>query len=135
VGAKPDNPSKSFFEKICSTKYNSHASAPSLMWGKQHEGDALKAHEELHSQHHQKSHYSLSGLVINPIYPHLGASPDGRVDCVCCGSGVLEIKCPFKYCHVKIEEIDDSTFYLLKTSNGLILNPNHEYFYQVHVYV
>ena len=49
----------------------------------------------------------------------------------CCGSGVIEIKCPYKYRHVKIEEINDSTFYLLKTSDGLKLNPNHEYFYQV----
>ena len=69
--------------------------------------------------------------MVNRIYPHLGASPDGRVDCACCGSGVVEIKCPYKYRHVKIEEIKDSTFYLLKTSDGLKLNPNHEYFYQV----
>ncbi len=35
------------------------------------------------------------GLVILPQYPHLGASPDGYVKCHCCGSGVIEIKCPF----------------------------------------
>ena len=30
-------------------------------------------------------------------YPHLGSSPDGLISCSCCGDGVLEIKCPFKY--------------------------------------
>ena len=131
VGTNPDNPSTSLVEKICSTTYNSHALAPALMWGKQREGDARKAYEELHSKHHHDSHYRLSGLVINPIYPDLGASPDGRVDCACCGSGVIEIKSPYKYRHIKIEEINDPTFYLLKTATGLKLNPNHEYFYQV----
>ena len=77
---------------------------------------------------HQESHY---GLVVNPIYLHLGTSPGGRVDCACCGSGVIEIKCPYKYRHVKIKEINDSIVYLLKTSDGLKLNPNHEYFFQV----
>ena len=36
-----------------------------------------------------------SGLVIHPLYPHMGASPDGLIKCRCCGPGVLEVKCPF----------------------------------------
>ncbi len=27
----------------------------------------------------------------------MGATPDGKVSCDCCGRGVIEIKCPF--CH------------------------------------
>ena len=38
---------------------------------------------------------SVSGLVVNPAWPFLGASPDGIINCTCCGMGVLEIKCPF----------------------------------------
>ncbi len=38
-----------------------------------------------------------SGLLINPHWPFIGASPDGIVCCTCCGKGTLEIKCP--YCH------------------------------------
>ena len=34
------------------------------------------------------------------MYSHMGASPDGTVNCVCCGNGVLEVKCPFT-CHDK----------------------------------
>ena len=28
-------------------------------------------------------------LIIDPKYPHLGASPDGHVKCSCCGDGVI----------------------------------------------
>ena len=35
-----------------------------------------------------------AGLFIDPYRPFLGASPDGIVNCKCCGKGVIEIKCP-----------------------------------------
>ena len=38
-----------------------------------------------------------TGLHINADYPYLGASPDGIIDCDCCGKGLVEIKCPRKY--------------------------------------
>ena len=44
---------------------------------------------------HQQFEYTAAGLVINPLYPHLGASPDGYTECECCGKGIIEIKCPF----------------------------------------
>ena len=37
---------------------------------------------------------SSSGLMIHTQFPHMGATPDGVVNCECCGKGVLEIKCP-----------------------------------------
>ena len=36
-------------------------------------------------------------LHINADYPHLDASPDGIIDCDCCGKELVEIKCPRKY--------------------------------------
>ena len=43
-----------------------------------------------------------SGLIIKPCgffvdenAPYLGASPDSLVDCTCCGSGIVEVKCPW----------------------------------------
>ncbi len=35
------------------------------------------------------------GLCVHPDFPYLGASPDGVVECDCCGRGVMEIKCTF----------------------------------------
>ena len=32
--------------------------------------------------------------LLNTAYPHLGATPDGIVQCMCCGKGVVEVKCP-----------------------------------------
>ncbi|KAL3866251.1 hypothetical protein ACJMK2_043566 [Sinanodonta woodiana] len=36
-----------------------------------------------------------SGLVINPSYPFMGASPDVAASCDCCSEILVEIKCPF----------------------------------------
>ena len=43
---------------------------------------------------HDSVVFQKSGLVINPKYPYIGASPDGVVSCMCCGDGLLKIKCP-----------------------------------------
>ena len=43
---------------------------------------------------HSNFKVMVSGLVVNTKYPHLGASPDGIIECKCCGIGCLEIKCP-----------------------------------------
>ncbi len=60
-----------------------------------------------------------SGLVINPEWPFIGATPDGKVTCTCCGEGIVEIKCP--YCHRK-ENIEvaagEKKFCLKKGSDG-----------------
>ena len=43
------------------------------------------------------------GLILNPLWPFLGAYPNGTVCCApCCGSGVVEIKRP--YCS-RFEEV------------------------------
>ena len=47
------------------------------------------------SKCHRDLVLSVSGLVIDASYPHMGASPDGIVECGCCGRGVIEIKCPY----------------------------------------
>ena len=38
---------------------------------------------------------SVSGFVVNPAWPFLGAFPDSVISCTCCGDGALEIKGPF----------------------------------------
>ena len=48
----------------------------------------------MHTNHSDIS-VDESGFVINPMWPHLGATPDGVVNCTCCGKGILKIKCSF----------------------------------------
>ena len=43
------------------------------------------------SESHVNHSVNLSGLILNPNFPYLGASPDGIVNCLCCGVGCLEI--------------------------------------------
>ena len=47
------------------------------------------------SQTHMNYICTVLGLIINTNYPHLGANPDGIINCKCCGEGLLEIKCQF----------------------------------------
>lgn len=73
-----------------------------------------------------------SGLIINPDYPHLGASPDGKIKCSCCGMGILEIKCPYcKRGDTHEQAAEDKDFCLQNMGGQISLKRNHMYFYQV----
>ena len=70
-----------------------------------------------------------SGLIINPSCPHLGATPDGKISCECCGTGCLEIKCP--YCKRNNDLSDPPTCLITDSSGQLSINKSHSYYYQV----
>ena len=44
---------------------------------------------------HKKVKFEDMGTVISEEYPFLSASPDLQVSCECCGTGLVEIKCPY----------------------------------------
>jgi len=48
------------------------------------------------------------------MYPFEGASPDGMVTCICCGTGVIEIKCPYSCRNKSLKEVSEekSHFFL-----------------------
>ena len=85
---------------------------------------------------HMKSHEDIAvhscGLVINPAYPYLGATPDGVVLCKCCGEG---IKCTFKYKDISpVDEValNDKQYFLKRNPSGEIhLSHSHAYYDQV----
>lgn len=125
-------PSVSLIKQISypeSTKFSTEATK----WGIDHEKTALKAYLSVASGNHQNFEVNDSGLVINPAYPHLGASPDGCVKCTCCGFGVLEIKCPFSCADKTFQDASKtSSFFLEYLSDGSIrLKKSHAYYYQV----
>ena len=70
-----------------------------------------------------------AGLFVDYQNPYLGASPDGLVECACCGKGVLEVKCPF--CHKDNLPEDDSGFCMVNSDGKWSLKRSHSYFYQV----
>ena len=78
-----------------------------------------------------------AGLTVNPLWPELGASPDGKI---CDPSdpeppfGLLEIKCPFTKRDSTINQAaTDNSFYLEHRDNNYYLKRNHScgYFAQV----
>ena len=73
------------------------------------------------------------GLLLDPSNPFVGSSPDGIVQCSCCGCGVLEIKCPYS-CKDKSFEVraDEHSFFLKEDDSGnLHLKESHPYYCQV----
>ena len=71
---------------------------------------------------------------IPSSFSHLGASPDGIVQCTCCGKGVLEIKCPYnaRECTISDAVHENLIDCLEKTPCGFSLKHSHSYYYQIH---
>ena len=77
-------------------------------------------------------HLHNIGLVVNPQFPFLGASPDAKV-CVDGETAIIEIKCPFTARDKTVAEAcEDNSFCLMKDqANEYQLRQNHEYWLQV----
>lgn len=74
------------------------------------------------------------GLVINPSFPFLGASPDGKVydPSVDIKEGILEIKCPFKYRdETPVEACSHPDFFCELIDGHLKLKKNSLHYSQV----
>ena len=90
--------------------------------GCDHEAEAITAYVKS-MNNHQNFTCKQSGLVISASHPYIGASPDGIINCDCCGLHVLEVKCP--YC-IRME--DPSTASCLQNDT---LASSYQYYYQV----
>ena len=62
-------------------------------YGKSMEPHAIQKFISKNKRLHKNLNVSESGLVLMVENPFIGASPDSNVDCFCCGSGLLELKC------------------------------------------
>ena len=102
-------------------------------YGCEHEKAARESYAILAQEKHTNFHIRSSGLIVDTACPHLGATPDGWVECDCCGSGVLEIKCPYSCRESAISErASEKRFCLEKDERGkMTLKTAHEYYYQV----
>ena len=74
-----------------------------------------------------------SGVAHMMKWPYMGATPDGKVTCSCCGTGILEIKCPYCYRGKSIDvAAADKKFCLSRSKDGKIfLDHSQSYYYQV----
>ena len=116
-------------KRIMGYKHNDLSYIPAINWGIRNESIARQQYTSVMSTKHEGFTCSLTGLCVNPLYPHMGVSPDGMTNCHCCGDGILEIKCPFSAKHIDPSSLTSSTCAFL-TSTGY-LNHKHRYYTQV----
>lgn len=95
-------------------------------WGCKHEKAARELYHKQAILLHTGFEIADSGLVIDPQWPYIGASPDGIINCKCCERGVLKLNA-----HTVTVENEDSKF-CLQEQNGLLqLDHAYAYYYQV----
>lgn len=125
-------PSQSLVKVICYPEAYKFSSK-STGWGCKHEKKARDFYKQQMVKYHNKFVVNDCGLFLNPKWPHLGASPDGKISCQCCSEGVVEIKCPYCHRHDNLEKsLCDKQFCLKKYDNGdVFLDREHAYYYQV----
>lgn len=124
-----DSPSQSLVSSILIHK---HINSAPIVWGRKNEAIAREQYKKLMKHSHQNFSVKVTGLHINPAYPHLGASPDGLVSCDCCGEGMVEIKCPYSIKDLPpVAAVNNRNFFMSKDENGMHLKKSHAYFYQV----
>ena len=127
------NPAQSLVKSICYPQELAFSSKQTD-WGQKYEKVAREQYlKSQRPRHANILEVTDSGIVINPKWPFIGASPDGIVDCYCCGKGVLEIKYPYSHRHESIEAAasNDPNFCLKKDEDLLYLDHKHAYYYQV----
>ena len=90
---KKDKPAPSVIKMIC-TPTEDLSSVPAIQWGRKHERTAAKEYGDAMMKQHEEMEIKQTGLWLSKDHPFIGASPDAIVTCKCCGTGVVEIKCP-----------------------------------------
>ncbi len=107
-----------------------------MEWGRAEEDTARESYTRKQELQHEGLKVEKCGFIMNSSFPELGASPDALVDCVCCGKGCVEIKCPHKHCdHIIFQACADEDFCLEVTNDKLQLKNTHVYYKQVQTQV
>ena len=133
IDTDPSKPSHSLIKSICCPDLQSFKSA-ACKYGIEHEDIARKEYAQRMSEVHNNFEIANTGLIIEPLYPFMVASPDAVVSCTCCGHGILEAKCPFTCKDKDFLSVanDNSKYFLYEDDNEeLKLKTDHAYYFQV----
>ena len=98
--------------------YNLSKKEP-VKWGLNNESKVRHSYFQNNRKHHQDLKCEASGFQISKLDVFFGATVNGIVSCKCCGTGTLEIKCPFKHRQVTPMEaaLADNAFCLDENIN------------------
>lgn len=113
--------------------YNEMVDTQAMRYGRKRESQARRDYTKRHLEECSGVLVDTTGLIISKQFPFLGASVDGIVRCEKCGTGTLEIKCPFVGKNVTPEEYSEmKSSCIIKSENGeLVLKENHNYMFQI----
>lgn len=75
-------------------KTKRNLNVPSLVYGRELENEAVTACEKMLQPQHAFVTIMTCGLFVANSAIYMSASPDRLVECICCGQGLLEVKCP-----------------------------------------
>lgn len=89
-------------------------------YGKNMEKVAIRLYIDNIKSQHKKFVYSECGLFISKDAPYIAASPDGKIQCDCCGTGLVEVKCSFTHQNKTPLEVSNESNYFLYNDNGTV---------------
>ena len=87
-------PSLSLIKSICYPAEHQFTTVP-CQYGLDNEDKVRSVYFKKFVERHDSLMIIKSGLILHPLYPFMGATPDGIVHCSCCSTDTLEIKCPY----------------------------------------
>ena len=127
-----DKPAPSLVKKICYPDKVLFSSVQTK-WGKEKESQAKEMYRTICEKEHDNFAIRECGIFVPTEYPFMGATPDAMVNCVCHGSGCLEIKCPHKHRKQTIKGAisSDTAFCLTIVDGSIALREDHPYYSQV----
>ena len=104
---------------------------PALKYGRRLESQAIANYKEIKvNAKHTSFQISECGLFVHPEFFYIGASPDSLVQCLCCGEGVLEVKCPLS-CAGKKPSAQTVSYIIANEDGEEGLNRKHKYYAQI----
>ena len=132
LATDPETPAPSVLGSVC-TSDRASVKTPAIVWGKEKEEAALQEYVSTQGHYHEGFKMEGSGLWVCCEAPYMAGSPDGLVGCVCCGRGVVEVKCPYVFRDCTVQEFltDKKSFMSMHDDGVAYLHRSHPYFYQV----
>lgn len=107
-------------------------SSAATEYGQNMEKVALTQYLEIMKDGHDKFLYEDSGLFVSKSSPYLAASPDGKIKCICCGPGLVEVKCTFTHRHkTPVEIASDNNYNISLEGDKIKLKTNTSWYTQI----
>ncbi|KAG5865961.1 hypothetical protein JTB14_012190 [Gonioctena quinquepunctata] len=129
--AKLEKPPLSLIKCVCYPQkviFNSKQTSYSIKYEK----SALEEYLTEVKKYHEGMSLKPAGFFISHEQ-QLGASPDGIVQCECCGLGCVEVKCPYLLKKLSISEFGKkkNTCLVYHNDDEFCLDKNNLYYYQM----